>query len=346
MDESGGEKPQSPNVNRRKAIIATVGFMTGTAGVIATKTAKDLLSSPQENPASGKTSIDERITTRVSRPEPFSPSIDEINRFVSTNHMFNNCNNDELAQASNLVDTQIKHYTKAELVKRMQDTLKNQSYMFSAAEILENQAAGYILPLIFVESSGNPLSRTNQDPTLSEGEKQDSDRPQGLCQIKPSTARQILPRLTKQQTEKLGIIGNNPDLSNPVINIAMALEYNKWLYEVFDDHSLSTWAYHLGPGNLKNLIQTYLTVNNLVDANTIQEDFKNDKWVQNLKKYVHGKYQLNSVKLINFVNDTKKNGSPAMNKYLSNLGVEGDDTQHYVTRIAAADYLLTRQTKA
>ena len=196
MSESGSDKPK-PQIGRRRAIIAAAGFMAGAA---ATASAKRLTEQPP---------LIQKMEAMVGGIlEPASSLDSKLYSFVSEHYLFGNCNPAERAEATYSVAKQIQHYsTKAEFEGRKRDTLNHRATMILAAEILNNRAAAFILALIFVESSGNPISRTDRDPKLSAQDQLDPDRAQGLCQIKPSTAKEMLLRLTAEQKEKIGIIG-------------------------------------------------------------------------------------------------------------------------------------------
>lgn len=248
--------------------------------------------------------------------------------YINQCPLFSNCSQEEKKIALSLVGNQIEHYQKGYendprgLKKRLEDawSWKQTGMIDEVADDLgfkKDAFARELLPaLIFVESEGNP--RAGQEKLA-----QNKDAAVGLCQLQPSTAQELAKKLVNPKLK------NPPDLFDPWTSIALALEFLRQKFQTYPDWSLTTWVYHLGERNMNQAIYQYESSEIKRPILELDTAFKNSSFPAT-KRYVE-EDKLNFIKLVT---------SPAVTADLKSLGAFGDDTQHYVTRIAAASFML------
>ena len=252
-----------------------------------------------------------------------SPAPSDLALFLKNHPLAINLTTEQKQTAEKWVQEQVWHYQRRGLLglnytARIKASGKWTNLINEQADKLglsENSFARFILPgLIFVESGGK--------------EDADNSIAKGLCQLRPATVRKIAEELSLN----LGI--NDTGLFNPDINIALALKYLNSLLKSYPDPSLALWAYHLGEAGLIDAIYSY-TVNALPKSTRQEINNRFSDRNQIATAYYTKQFQLNFVNMLtsDVVRDSlRKNRS-------------GDDTEYYVSRVLAGDYLINSQSK-
>lgn len=185
-----------------------------------------------------------------------------------------------------------------------------------------------ILSLIFVESKGL------KDVIGKSGDM-------GLCQLLPSTMEGIAKRRGKSITPEI--------MLDPVVNVRYGITHLNDQLNNFKDLGVALWTYNIGHGNMVDLIETY---------------FKGDRpdYADRVSRVINGE------KIDEFEKPdpkTKLDSRPPLAKIVDHLGLDlvtllnsgsvrnwlekaknreknpvGKATEFYVTRVAAANYLL------
>lgn len=158
-------------------------------------------------------------------------------------------------------------------------------------EFLNSGIPDLIPSLIFVESEGNPAAYNEVSGAT------------GLTQVMPETAKELAQKLNMKSF----------DLRDPQTSIRFALKYLSDWYDYIPEVGLSLWNYHLGPGNLLDIVRAKVGNWN-VDFDSLAS--------------VISENELNLANLVE---------SPYAKKQISD-GVLGDMTEEYVSRIVAANY--------
>lgn len=157
-------------------------------------------------------------------------------------------------------------------------------------EFLKSKVPELLTSLIFVESEGLP------DQVSPSGAM-------GLTQVMPKTAQEI--------AGKLGI--DSYDLNDPDTAIRFELKYLSDTYDLFPEAGLTIWAYHLGIGSLRKVVNAKLGRDDIGFATVASEVKKNN---------------LNLANLLNL---------PYTDEQVAN-GTFSDQTEYYATRIIAAKF--------
>lgn len=187
-------------------------------------------------------------------------------------------------------DSELKDVIKKSL--QWKDLIKEEiKEMKLSEEFLKSGIPDLIPSLIFVESEGEP-SAYNEISGAT-----------GLAQVMPKTAEEL--------AQKLGM--KNYDLRDARTSIRFALKYLSDWYEYVPEVGLSLWNYHLGPGNLLDIVRAKVG-----DWNVGFDTLANV-------------ISVNHLNLANLVE------SPFTKEQIAN-GILGDMTEEYATRIIAANY--------
>lgn len=308
------------------------------------------------------------VTGDQGTKTPKTSKLDEVNLFeektekttddlIKENPMFINCTDAEKETALKIIKDQINHYSglfrRFKTLESITKTLNlkdqvDKSYEFIKGKIdslalnknglSDKQIKELLLYIIFVESGG-------------EANANSSAKAKGLCQLIPKTA--------EENAKIVGIPFSEKKLMNPDYNIQLASVHLRRLLNAFHDPSIALWAYHLGDGNMIDVLEIYLkstlepeeyqvVVNELgkgmrspkfdkIDMETIKD---NRKSTARIVDY----YKLNFVKLITskavqaWLEERRNDKNPVTHI--------GDDTEKYVPRLGTAGYFLREIKKA
>lgn len=181
-----------------------------------------------------------------------------------------------------------------------------------------------LLPaLIMVESGGN--------------KEADSGLAKGLCQLKEETASDMLKYLKAEDSAVLDDLrfkyhpqsgAYSADLFHSKTNIALALRYFDILSSLFHDPGITFWSYHLGIGNMKEGVETYL-------REVLDEDLTASLNLSDPRE-ITSPYLIRT-RGINF---KKLISERAVLDKLENIGALEDETTDYVYKIVAASRIL------
>lgn len=246
--------------------------------------------------------------------------VDSYSEFINTHPLLINLTAKEKSLVKDLVKKQIEHYQtvgEKSLNNRINNSIRWQAMIKAEADKLgfkPNSFVRRIMPaIIFVESEGDPEA--------------ESDVAYGLGQLKPQAAEQTakensLKWPADQASQKIL-------LYDPKTNINLSLLYLHHLYERFPDPSLTIWTYHLGELNMGNAIAAYAKQVAKRPIAEVMTKF-NDPLNWATVHYI----QSERLNLMNMLT------SPAVTAELKMRNAFNDDTQHYVTRVLAAEYLI------
>lgn len=164
--------------------------------------------------------------------------------------------------------------------------------------------------LIFLESGGN-----------SRAEHKGSGA-KGLTQLTAGTMKDML-----EKARSLGITVVN-DPFHEDTNITLGMLYLDHLIKNYHDPVIATWAFHLGIGNMNEVLKTYLMAD-LKFPETEIIAVTND--INRGPKYLVQHYGIDFPKLIQ---------SEAVKKRLKAINAAQDETDKYVLRLFALDTFL------
>lgn len=216
-------------------------------------------------------------------------------------------------EGESMVQKQLEYYRTnfPDLPQLIKNTLQWKNTVTAAAENLnlgvDSPLSETLLAMIFVESQGNPKAKSPLGAI-------------GLCQIKPSSAREAAATLNPP------ISVSDNDLFQPDKNILLGLAYLQKQFRSFPELSLAVWAYHLGHGNMVRAIVEYL----VSDLGQERSEVLSKLNQEGSESLVRGN-NLNFIKLITSKNVVGK---------LEKIEAFGDNTGAYVPRVAAAYQLL------
>ncbi|MDO8658321.1 MAG: transglycosylase SLT domain-containing protein [Candidatus Levybacteria bacterium] len=300
---------------------------------------------PTSTPTPERPEFEDPVEARVKQ---MTDEERDIYRSVVKNPIFANCTPLEKLVALDYVKPQVLYYKdetgaykkRAEKTMRWSKSVETY-YKVAIDEIIKYKEGlnpiltdpnfkDLILSLIFVESEG-------------EADEIGADGDRGLCQLLPSTIQEIARRRGKSV--------DTADMIDPALNVRYAISHLNESLNNFKDLGIALWVYNLGHGNMINLFEAY---------------FKGDRsdYYDRVTKVLNGE------KLDEFEKPdpkTKKDNRPEPAKVIDHLGVDfitlinsngvkkwlkergedpnpkkriGKDTDKYVTRIAAAGYLI------
>jgi len=284
-------------------------------------------------------------TSKASAPKPVEKtesfgyqSFDKrIEKFINEEVLFQEYSPENKRKLAEMVKVQINHYKNSgDFEERKKNSFKeNYKRKREDPEWIEIEKAyapfkpnpdllKFILPIIFVESGGNPNA--------------DSGIAKGPCQVRIEAAREAAKLLGLKEP-------SNEDLFEPNLNIKLGLVNLVRLSRTYSDIGIILWAYHLGDGNMNNAIKFYLQdkykLNEQQTADLFQSLAKGDRPATAALINKEVNFKVNdgrNIKIEKF-NAVDLLTSEKVINGIKSMGALGNDTQYYLARILAAKWI-------
>lgn len=291
--------------------------------------------------------------TATATPKPTeTPQIqkESFADFVKNNPLFKNYSEKEKNDLTQLATEQIgvlgglegsKEYT-TRVIKLKADVENSWNKLQRFLPYSPNELTPKLLPaIILIESWGDPSAQSTMkvdDPKT--GKKKEVVIAQGLCQLKEMTAQDDLEFLqryaTNDEIRRLGI--KLPlNLLDPQTNIVLGLTHLSRVLNSYPEAGLAVWTYHMGEGNMQNVVINYLDKNLFLLPKYI------DSKLSNLPPKPPGTAELVAGNSLNF---QKIYGSKyAEWRKINELDVDIQETEVYFPRFLAASWILDQREK-
>ena len=308
MEQQDQDQPKSPE---RRRFLANL-MMLSIAGTPAfVKLCERLLKGQEKN-----------------SPVEIEPISTQAKAFGTTSPFFGQDDSGEKQTAETGVAKQRQRYeTEPGIQQRIKNTIRWEKLVGECVGDLKGRGLALepvvekiILPLIFVESGGDPQA--------------DSGVAFGLCQLRNEAALDAAKTLgVKFALEELP-----QKLKDPRMNITYGLIHLNNLYWSYPEPGLAIWAYHLGAGNMINALRTYLVSTAGIPEAEVWQTLGKRPTLENPALGTNTLVQENKINAIALLT------SPPVKRELQKRKALNDDTEYYLYRVAAAAEVLSSKT--
>lgn len=218
------------------------------------------LPSPSIAPTPKPQSNFSSIPLPTSTPELNNASLSEQALAVLKQDLFQNCTDAEKGLAYPIILGQIEKYRADPDLQQELRALTNYSNLannlFNDLGFYPNSfVRSYLMPLMFVESRGNP--------------KADTKIAKGLCQISEVVKNDIPKFISSEVIKKYSLDKYPLNLFDPQTNMLVAMEYLDYLHHIFRDPGLVLMAYNIGAERVSTCLKIELETNPLVNQNGV-----------------------------------------------------------------------------
>ncbi len=317
-----------------RAVSSAVGNFFGKAQAQEMLVDEQISSSTSPDKSSSSTPSSPIAPPEVSSPVAKPPEEALItNKGINAFELFalTQSPNERKAELEEKIELQAKKYRNQVGVERqLLDTLFNSPFVerqlvasgCPQGQLEERKAE--LLAKIFVESGGNTNAVQERPNNAHTGVEKSEIMGQGLFQINWKAAKDVMTR-TKTTFK---------NLKDPDVNSRLAIEYTKWMEEIFVDRLIASAAYHTGQGNMFEGVK--IVLNRKIG---IPEKELENLQMKDVKKYLEMSYpQLGNRKITIF--DIFMD--PAVQEDLFTFGKKHNSSISfdYITKLLAAARLL------